>query len=135
MLPRSRADGAALALVAAMAAIGLALVPRLPAEVAVHFTAGGTPDSYLPRLVAVALGPVAALATLAVVRGAARVDPPNDPRSIDAVVVGTTLLLAAVHLLVLGWNLGYRVPIPLVAAGAVLWTLALVGYVVVREGG
>ena len=134
MLFRRRADRAALALVAVTAALGLALAPRLPAEVAVHFTAAGEPDNYVPRLVALALAPAVAVATLAVVRGAARLDPPNDPRSIDAVVLGTTGLLAAVHLLVLAWNLGYRVPMSLVAAGAVLWTLALAGYVVLREG-
>jgi hypothetical protein len=51
----------------------------------------------------------------------------------DVVVVWTTALLAGVHLFVLGWNLGYRVPVVVVIAGSVLWAMALGGYVILRE--
>lgn len=133
MLPRRRSDWLALSLVVATAAVGVALLPRLPAEVAIHFSAGGTPDNFVPRSVAVVMLPLIAVGTIAIVRLAARVDPPNDPRSIDVLIVGVTGLLCAIHLLVLGWNLGYAVPISLVVVGAVLWTSGLAGYVVLRE--
>jgi FtsH-binding integral membrane protein len=132
---RRSADRLALGVVAGVTAVGVVLGPELPATVAVHCAAGGTPDGYAPRGWAVAAGPAVALATLLVLRGAARVDPPADPRSVDALVVGTTATLGAVYLLVLGWNLGYPVPMALVVPGAVVVTLALAGYVVVREVG
>lgn len=133
MLPRRRADWLALSLLAATTLVGLTLLPRLPAEVAIHFTAGGTPDDHVSPLVAVLLLPVITLSTIVVVRVAARVDPPEDPRSIDVLLVGVTAMLCTIHLLVLGWNLGYAVPMWLVVVGAVLWTTGLAAYVVVRE--
>lgn|GEM_PF-2788704 len=44
-----------------------------------------------------------------------------------------TALFDALDLLVLGWNLGYRVPMSVVVVGTVLSTVALAGYVVLRE--
>jgi uncharacterized membrane protein len=123
----------AVGLVAATALVGLALLPRLPAAFAVHFSAGGTPDTYVPRLVGVVSLPTVMLVTFGVLKLATRVDPPNDPRTMPVVTVATMGLLAGVHLLVIGWNLGYPVSMSVVAGGAVLWSLALAGYVVLRE--
>jgi len=64
---------------------------------------------------------------------AARLDPPNDSHSIDALVLGVTGLFGAVHLLGIGGNLSYRVPMSVVVAGTVLSTVVLAGYVVLRE--
>lgn len=133
MLPRRRADWLSLSFVAATALVGFALLPRLPTEVAIHFTAGGTPDNHVSPLVAVLMLPAIALVVIAVVRGAARIDPPKDPRSIDVLLVGVTAMLCAIHLLVLAWNLGYAVSMNAVVVGAVLWTGGLAAYVVVRE--
>lgn len=96
-----RAERISIGIVVGATAIGIALAPRLPAEVAIHFAASGAPDNYVPRIVALFSVPVVALATITVVRGAARLDPPNDPRSIDTLVVGMTAMLCAIHLLVL----------------------------------
>jgi uncharacterized membrane protein len=133
MVSLARADWLSVGIVVGVTAVGFALLPNLPADMAIHFSVSGTPNTYAPRFWAVVTLPVVMLAMILVVRGAARVDPPNDPRSIDVIVVGTTLLLGGVHLFVLGWNLGYRIPFSLVVAGILLWTTAIVGYVVVRE--
>jgi len=130
---QSRADRLSLGIVVFVTPVGLALVPQPPADVAVHFSASGTPDNYVPQFVAVLSVPVVTVATIAVLRGAARFDPPSDPHSIDALVLGVTVLFGAVHLLVVGWNLGYRAPMSVVAVGAVISTVALAGYVVFRE--
>lgn len=133
MISLRGADRIPFRMVIAATAFGLALAPRLPAELAIHFGASGTPDNYVPRIVALFSVPVISLATIAVVRGAARLDPPTDPRSIDTLVVGTTATLSTLHLLVHAWNVGYAVPMSLVAVGAVVWMLALAGWVVLRE--
>jgi uncharacterized membrane protein len=127
------ADRLAAVLVLATTLAGVAVLPSLPSRVAVHFSAGGTPDGFVAPLVAVFLLPAVMLGTVVVVRVAAAVDPPADPRSIDAVVVGTAALLGTVHLFVLAWNLGYAVPMSGVVVLAVCGALALGGYVVVRE--
>jgi uncharacterized membrane protein len=135
MVSFGRTDLLSVALVAGTLAVGLALLPTLPPNVAVHFSAGGTPDNYVPRLVGVVSVPAIMVGVLGVLKLAERVDPPTDRRTMPTVTVATLALLAGVHLLVLGWNLGYAVPMPVVAVGAVLWSLALAGYVVLRETG
>jgi len=129
----ARADWLSVGIVIAVTAVGVVLLPDLLPAVAIHFSASGTPDNYVPRLLTVVFVPFVMLATVAIVRGAARLDPPNDPRSMDVVVVGTTTLLGAIHLVVLGWNLGYRVPMTLVSVGAVAWMTVIAGYVVLNQ--
>jgi uncharacterized membrane protein len=133
MVSIRRADVLSLLIVVGTALVGLAFLPRLPPEFAIHFSAGGTPDNYVPRLVGALSLPAIMLGVFGVLRLAERLDPPTDPRTMPVVTVSTMILMSLVHLLVLGWNLGYAVPMPVVAGGAVLWSLALAGYVVLRE--
>ncbi|MFC5365920.1 DUF1648 domain-containing protein [Salinirubrum litoreum] len=133
MVAFGRTDLLSVALVAGTLVVGLVLLPTLPPTVAVHFSASGTPDNYVPRLVGVVSVPAIMVGVLGVLKVAERVDTPNDPRTMPTVTVATMGLLAGAHLLVLGWNLGYAVPMSVVVGGAVLWSLALAAYVVVRE--
>jgi uncharacterized membrane protein len=133
MFPERRADRLSLVVLAVVTAAGLALLPRLPEAVAVHFAGSGAPDNYVSRSVAVFSGPALVLATIIVIRAAAHLDPPTDERSVDTLVLGIAAMEGVVYLLVLGWNIGYAVPLSLVVVGSVLWTLALAGYVVLRE--
>jgi len=135
MLLARRTVGASLALVALAALAGVAVWPRLPAEMAIHFSASGTPDNYVPKAVGVALVPAIMLATLLVIEGAMRVDPPADSRTVDAVTVATMAFVAAVHGLVLAWNLGYAVDFGLVLVGTLLWAGAVCAYAIRRERG
>mgnify|MGYP000373739717 CR=1 FL=1 len=101
--------------VVAAAASALAL-PDLPARVAIHFDAGGTPDDYASRAFAAAFVPALMLGLLALFEGLVRVDPLREniraaEGVYDGVVVATLAFLAFVHGLVLAYNLGYEVSI------------------------
>jgi uncharacterized membrane protein len=132
--PLARRVGVGLALAALTALVGLAVWPRLPSEVAIHFTAGGTPDNYVSRMVGVLLLPALMVATLAVLEGALRADPPADPRTPTVVVVATMAFMTAIQGLVLAWNLGYAVDFSLVLVGSLVWAALVCGYAVRREG-
>ncbi|WP_436928495.1 DUF1648 domain-containing protein [Halosimplex halobium] len=128
-----RYDWLSLALVAATLVAGLALWDRLPAEMAIHFSASGEPDNFASKPVAVVSLPAVMLATLLFIEGAGRVDPPADPSVLGVVTVATMALLAAVQGLLFAWNLGYEVPFELFVAGVGVWVVVVVGYTVARE--
>jgi uncharacterized membrane protein len=109
--------------------------PRLPAEMAIHFSAAGTPDGYVPKAVGVALLPAIMLGTLAVLRWSYRVDTPENRRVVTVVTIATLGLLLALHGLVIAWNLGYSVPFDLVLVGCFAWAGALVAYALAEEYG
>jgi uncharacterized membrane protein len=134
MLGWSRADALNVGIVLVAALAGGVLWPDLPAEVAIHFSASGTPDSYVPKAVGVALLPAIMLAVFLFVRMTLRYDPPGDPRVPGVVTVATTGLLGAVHVLVLAWNAGYPVALGYLLPGVLVWAALLVGYVYRREG-
>ncbi|WP_323677063.1 SdpI family protein [Halorubellus sp. PRR65] len=128
---RRLAAGVVLAGVAA-AASALAL-PDLPARTAIHFGPGGSPDSYTSPLFAAAFVPGLMLALLAFFEGVVRVDPLRENLQgsegvYDGFVVATLAFLVVVHGLVLGYNLGYDVPIEdatYVAVGALYVALGV----------
>ena len=130
----SRADSLAVGVTLLAALFGIAIWPQLPAEVAIHFSAAGTPDNYVPKAVGVALLPAIMLATLLVLRVSMAVDPPSDPRTGPVITVATTMFLAGVHVAVLAWNAGYPVPLDGLLLGSLLFAALLVGYAVWREG-
>jgi uncharacterized membrane protein len=122
-----------LLLIAGTTAAGLVVWPRLPAEIATQFSARGTPTTVVSKPVGVFLTPAIMALVVLVLRAGFRVDPPGDPRVVTVTELSTVCLLSAVHLLVLAWNLGYPVPIDPVFVGILVWTAALVGYVLIRE--
>ena len=130
----SRTDSLAASLVALAALAGVALWPQLPAEVAIHFSATGTPDSYVPKAIGVALLPALMLVTLFVLKVALAADPPEHPRTGPVVVLSTTAFLGVLHVLVLAWNAGYEVPLGGLLVGALLLGALLVGYTLWRKG-
>lgn len=131
----TRADWLSLAVAVATLGAGLALWDQLPAEMAIHFSASGTPDNFVPKAVAVTSLPALMVALSLFLDWAARLDPPEDPRTMEVVTVATVALLAAVQGFVLAWNLGYDVPFGLFLAGVALWAITVVGYSVARERG
>lgn len=130
----NRTDWLAVGIVALTALAGVALWPQLPAEVAIHFSASGTPGNYVPKAVGVFLLPAVMAVTLLVMRAAMRFDPPDDPRVGRVGTMATMSLIGGLHVLVLGWNLGYPVPFDLVFVGSLLWGAVLCGYAIRREG-
>jgi len=133
MVP-SRTDAVSLGMVAIATLAGVALWPRLPAEVAIHFSATGTPDNYVPKAVGVFLLPVLMLAMLGVLRVSMAADPPSHPRTGPVVILATMGFLAAIHVLVLAWNAGYPVPLDGLLVGSLIFAALLVGYTLWREG-
>jgi len=134
MFDWSRTDVLSGGLVVLTALAGVALWPQLPAEVAIHFSASGTPDNYVPKAVGVFLLPAIMLGTLVVVRVSLRVDPPSNPTTGPVVTLATMVFLSAIHLLVLAWNAGYPVRIDGILLGSLVWAALLVAYVVRKEG-
>jgi len=118
------------ALVVGAALAGIALWPRLPAEMAVHFGAGGEPDSFVAKPLGVVLAPAIGVVGLAVARLSGRADPTADPRVLGAAVLFVGSVVAYVQGLVLAYNLGYSVPVsfalvPVFAAAGALTLYAL----------
>ncbi|AUG48447.1 hypothetical protein BVU17_13265 [Haloarcula taiwanensis] len=130
---QSRADIVSGAIIALTAMAGVAVWSRLPAEVAIHFSASGTPDNYVSKPVGVVLMPALMLGTLIVLKGAFRYDPPDVPQVAATVTVATMAFMGAIHGLVLAWNLGYQVPFDLVLVGSLVWAVLIVGYAVKME--
>lgn len=124
------------AAILAVAAVGTVLVyPDLPAEMAIHFDAGGEPDSYLARPFAAALLPALGFGMLGLFAVIPRLDPLGEnfaafERYYDLVVVVTVAILAYVHALVLGYNLGYRFEIERLLAPVLAVAGVTFGYVV-----
>lgn len=113
---------------------GVALWPRLPAEMAVHFDANGTPDNYASKPVGVLLAPAIGLVAVGVVRYAGRADPTADPRVLAVAVVFVGGLIAYVQGLVLAYNLGHGFSMTVALAPVFVAAAALVGYALYREG-
>ncbi|MFB6101286.1 MAG: DUF1648 domain-containing protein [Haloplanus sp.] len=109
----------------------LAVWPRLPETLAIHWQ-GRTPDNYATKSVAVfgtALFGVAAIAFV-------RLAPPwatSTPGGDDIAVLGTGITIAWVQAIVVVWNLGYRFDVmlatlPLLAAVGLLILAGLRGW-------
>jgi uncharacterized membrane protein len=130
----SRSDGLAAGIVGLSALAGVALWPQLPAQVAIHFSASGTPDNYVSKAVGVVLLPALMLAMVLVLRVAMAADPPSHPQTGPVVVLATTAFLGVVHVVVLAWNVGYPVPLDGLLVGSLVFAAVLVGYTVWREG-
>lgn len=129
-----RTDWLAVAIVALSALVGAALWPQLPAEVAIHFSASGTPDNYVSKLVGVALLPALMLAMVLVLKVSMAADPPAHPQTGPVVVLATTAFLGVVHVFVLAWNAGYAVPLDGLLVGALVFAACLIAYTYWREG-
>ena len=130
----SRSDGLAAGIVGLSVLAGVALWPQLPAQVAIHFSASGTPDNYVSKAVGVVLLPALMLAMVLVLRVAMAADPPSHPQTGPVVVLATTAFLGVVHVVVLAWNVGYPVPLDGLLVGSLVFAAVLVGYTVWREG-
>ena len=126
-------DRLAAGLLVATALAGVALWPRLPAEMAVHFDAGGEPDTYVSRPVAVVLAPIIGVAGVGITRLAERSDPSSDPRVGRATVPFVGGVVAYAQGLVLAYNLGHAIRLPFALAPVGIASVGLVGYALVRD--
>lgn len=126
-LSPNRADWVAYAAIGLAVLAGLLLWPRLPAEMAIHFGTGGTPDNFVGRPVGVLLTPaIGVAAVLLMRRGRELSGPAPSPAIEDAGVAFVGFVVAYVQGLVLAWNVGLEFDV----AVAVLPVLSLAGVLI-----
>lgn len=113
---------------------GVLAFAALPEQVAIHFSAFGTPDNFLPRTVGVALLPAIMLVTFLYLRYTHTVDPTADSAVLRVTSVAIVALLDAIHAIVLAWNLDYPADRDLVFPGVIVWTILHVGYAFSKDG-
>lgn len=119
------------------AVFGFAIASRLPARVASHWDIHGHVNGSMPRTMLLLLLPVMAFATAGVLLIAPHLDPKrrNFPLHAGAYWIvgnGVLILLAAVHVFTLGYNLGWPVNISAVIGVAVGLLLMVMGNVLTR---
>lgn len=134
-LSPNRADWVAYTAIGLVVVAGLALWPRLPTEMAIHFGTGGAPDDFVGRPVGVLLTPTIGVAVVLLIRrGRGLSGPAPSPALEDASVVVAGVVVAYVQGLILAWNVGVEFDVTV----AVLPVLALAGvltlYALWREG-
>lgn len=103
----------------AAALFGFAMLHRLPERVASHWGANGEVNGYSPRLVVLLLVPLMSLVTAIVLAYAPTLDPRrrNFPLHAGAYWIVTNavlIFLAAIHVMLVGFNLGWPIDINLV---------------------
>jgi uncharacterized membrane protein len=128
------ADLAAYALLVGAALAGVPLWPVLPDSMAIHFGAGGEPDSFVAKPIAVVLAPAIGVASVLLVRYApAWASQARTPYVETLTVVFIASVIAYVQGFVYAWNLGYRPSIWIVLAPVLLAAAAFVAYTYTRE--
>jgi uncharacterized membrane protein len=129
------ADLVAYTLLVGAALAGVLLWPALPDSMAIHFGAGGEPDSFIAKPIAVILTPAIGVASVLLVRyapeWASRTRSPH-VETLSVVFVGS--VIAYVQGFVYAWNLGYRPSIWVVLGPVLLAAAAFVAYTYTREG-
>lgn len=128
------ADLAASALLAGSVLAGLLLWGQLPDRMAIHFGAGGAPDSFVAKPLGVVLAPAVGLGGVLVTRYAPdwlrRSHTAPEVENLAVVFLGAVIAYAQGF--VYAWNLGYRLDAAVVAVPVLVAALALVVYSYIR---
>ncbi|MFC7176275.1 SdpI family protein [Halosegnis marinus] len=119
-------------LVAASAVVGLVAAPDLPARMATHWNAAGVPDGTMPRTVALVFLPAIAAGLLGLFALLPRIDPLGGNvaafrPAYDGFVVALSAFLAALHVGIVAFNLGYVFDFTLFVLAAVAGLFYCVG--------
>ena len=112
-MPIGRRYATGLALVALSAVVSAIAYPEMPATMATHWNAGGEADGTTPKTVALAAIPALSAALLVLFSMLPKIDPLGENvaafrEEYDTFVVLVVALLSYLHVLVVGWNAGYR---------------------------
>jgi uncharacterized membrane protein len=126
-----------LILIAIAALLAVAVYPRLPESIAVHWDLRGNANGWMPRAAGAFFGPVFMLVLWQFMRLVPRLDPrvegaPDASGAYEAIVAATLLLLFAVHVAVLAIALGYRVPVGRLAPALVGALFVVIGVALPR---
>jgi uncharacterized membrane protein len=129
------ADLVAYTLLVGAALAGLLLWPALPDSMAIHFGAGGEPDSFVAKPIAMVLTPAIGVVAVLLVRYAPEwASRTRSPYVETLSVVFVASVIAYVQGFVYAWNLGYRLSMWAVLAPVLLVAAAFVAYTYTREG-
>jgi len=125
-----RRDAVGIAIVALTVAVSLLTYEELPAQLATNFEASGDPTGTMAKPFALALPTVLAAVMVVVFRVLPAIDPLGDNITAfqdyyDLIAVVVVGVIGYVHLLIVGWNLGYDISV----AQAVVPVLAVTYYV------
>jgi uncharacterized membrane protein len=128
---------AGLGLVLATAAASVVFAPRLPGQLATHWTASGVVDGSTPKLAVLAGFPLLTLAFVVLFEVIPRLDPLGENsddfrRAYDAMAVGIVAFLAYTYGIVLAWNLGSEFAVTQAVAPAIAAVFVGVGYLLER---
>ncbi|WP_396612873.1 DUF1648 domain-containing protein [Haloferax sp. S1W] len=113
----------------ATAVVSLALLPLLPAEVAIHFGLGGEPDSFVSAPAGVLLLPGIGLATLVATRATGSLGIGTSAPPVFDPLLAT--FLGYVQALVLAYNLGMQINVSMALAPALV-TFVVVVFLIQR---
>jgi uncharacterized membrane protein len=116
---------------------GVALMGRLPEQVAIHFGPSGQPDNYVAKQVALVLVPVFQAVMLGMFAALPRIDPLGEnirkfQRAYDRLVVVIVGFLGYIHVILLLWNIGYRFDVLQATSPAVAVLYYIIGVVMER---
>lgn len=124
-------------IIAVTGILGIALMGRLPDQVAIHFGPSGQPDDYAGKAFALALVPALQAVMLAVFAVLPRIDPLGENirkfgdmyNWLVVVIVG---FLGYIHGVVLLWNIGYEFAVAQATVPAVAVLYYFIGAVMER---
>lgn len=122
-----RVDLVAIGMIAVTTAVGVYFWTDLPAQLAIHWGASGSPDTVVSK-------PLALLGIFlfgAATVGFTRIAPPsltNTPGGPDVAILFVGLVFAWVQGTIIVWNLGYRFDIGLAVVPILVLAGALVAY-------
>ena len=129
MAPARRFDLLAVALLAIPAVAALLVWDALPAEMAIHWNAAGTPDNAVAKPLATFGLPLFGAATVAFVRLLPD-SQTSTPGGETVSILFVAVVFAWVEGLVLAWNLGYRFNVTLATLPVLVLAAGLVWYAV-----
>jgi uncharacterized membrane protein len=123
-LPLRRSDIAALGVLLVTAGATAAVYTSLPEQLAVHFDASGTPDSFYGRTLGAAIVPAMSVGVYAMFRVLPVIDPRGENyrkfrATYDGIVLLVLVFLAFVQGLLLAYNLGIEYPQNALVVGGV----------------
>lgn len=126
-----------LAALAAAFAFGLWALPRLPDQVASHWGIGGQPDGWSAKATLVYLMPLVGLGLAALLAVVPRIDPRRANYELHGgtywlLVNATLIFLAGLHAAMIGYNLGWPLPVDRVLGIGVGALFILIGNVMTR---
>ena len=118
-------------------AFGIWALPGLPAEVASHWGLDGEPDGWSSRTTAVFVLPLIGLGIAALLAVLPRIDPRRTNFELHAgtywlVANASLIVISVIHVGMIGYNLGWPVPLTRIVAIGVGGLFVLIGNVMTR---